>query len=219
MKNRMWMVAAVAVAAIFVAGGLYASNMGFKLNYRLDDSGAAGSLSGTQTIALPYNQQTGIDDAKDLIDDVNASGGTVGSVSNYLSASDSLQTYTGSAGTAFALESGKGYVIKMNTGTDYVIVGSHDPGLGLNLLGPADSASGTTLYSYPYHSTSADAKALIDELNVVQAAVAGSISQYLSASDSLQTYTGTAGVAFALTPGNAYYIKVNDTISYTPSHF
>ena len=49
----------VALAVVLAAGGLLASNMGFKLNYPLVQTAAGVSASGTSTIALPDNRQAG----------------------------------------------------------------------------------------------------------------------------------------------------------------
>ncbi len=74
MRNkRVAAVVVIAMAAIVAAGGLMASNMGFKLNYPLVASGA-GSNSGTTTIGLPYNRQVGIDTASQLLADIVLSG-------------------------------------------------------------------------------------------------------------------------------------------------
>jgi hypothetical protein len=212
-------VSALGVAALLVAGGLFASNMGFKLNYAIQNTGTA---SGTNTIALPYNQQTNLLDAKDLIDDINAAAGSnvVLQVARFLKASDTLEAYTGTAGTAFPLNPGEGYRVQTSADVNYIIVGSHDPGLALSLEGPGTTASGTNTFAYPYHATAADAKDLIDDIN----AQAGSnvvlqVARFLTASDTLEAYTGTAGTAFPLNPGVSYRVQVSSTVSYTPSHY
>ena len=58
MSKRNYVVVAVAAAALLVAGGLFASNMGFKLNYVMDGPADNGSASGTQALALPFNQRS-----------------------------------------------------------------------------------------------------------------------------------------------------------------
>ena len=50
MRRRTYMAIAIGAVALLVAGGLFASNMGFKLNYRLDQQGDNNSFSGTKTI-------------------------------------------------------------------------------------------------------------------------------------------------------------------------
>ena len=69
MRNkRVAAVLLIAMAAVVAAGGLMASNMGFKLNYPIIAAGGGpGSNTGTQTIGLPYNRQVGIDTASQLL--------------------------------------------------------------------------------------------------------------------------------------------------------
>ena len=116
MRRKMWL-GALGLAAVLVAGGLFASNMGFKLNYTLDGPGTNGSATGTSSLALPYNQQTNLTNAEDLINDINASAGSsvVANVARWLKASDGLEVYTGSSGVNFSLTPGEGYWIKVGS--------------------------------------------------------------------------------------------------------
>lgn len=219
MKRKTW-IGILGLVAVLVAGGLFASNMGFKLNYTLN--GPSGGSSGTTALALPYNQQTNLIDAEDLIDDINAGAGSsvVASVSRYLNATDGLETYTGLTGVNFSLAPGEGYLLKTTADTNYIVVGSHDPALSVSLSGPAGGSSGTTLWSFPYHSTAGNAEDLIGEINTaVGSPVVASVSRYLSATDGLETYTGLTGTNFALAPGEGYYVKVNSSASWVPSHY
>jgi hypothetical protein len=50
----------LALAVLVAAGGLYASNMAFKLNYTLRAQAPGLSLNGSNTVALPFNQQTNL---------------------------------------------------------------------------------------------------------------------------------------------------------------
>jgi GTP:adenosylcobinamide-phosphate guanylyltransferase len=224
MRKRTVFVAALGVACLLVAGGLLASNMGFKLNYVLDGPGDSGSNSGTQTFAMPFNQQTTLVDAEDLINDINTTAGSnvVVSVSRFLRTTDKLDAYTGSSGTNFTLTPGEGYIVKVSAGLPYIVVGSHDPNLAITFDGPGDngSNSGTQVYALPYHSTAAVAGDLIDEINLAAGAdVVVSISRYLRTTDKLDAYTGSSGTNFALAPGESYTVKVNSSISFIPSHY
>jgi hypothetical protein len=216
------LVAVVGLAAVLVAGGIFASNMGFKLNYLLaEDIDAGGKDTGTTSLALPYNQQTNITDAKALIDDINLSAGTVTSVARWVKSNNAPETYTGTAGTAFPITPGEAYRVQMAVTGNYIVVGSHDPGLGIDLLADADGGgkdTGTNSFSMPYHSTLIDAKTLIDEINVVGTVT--SIARWVKSNNAPETYTGTAGTAFPLTPGEGYRIQMAaDAIGYIPSHF
>lgn len=223
MKRKMW-IGALGLVAVLVAGGLLASNMGFKLNYTLNGPGVNGSATGTATLAMPYNQQTNLVDAEDLIGDINAGAGSsvVSSVSRYVKQTDGLETYTGAAGVNFALVPGDSYLAQVSASTNYIMVGSHDPSLAIALDGPGTngSATGTSAWSYPYHGTAVDAESLIDEINLAAGSSAvTSVSRYLGGSDGLETYTGAAGVNFALAPGEGYFIQVASDVSWVPSHY
>lgn len=217
-KKTFFGAMAVVTAVALTGSALVASNMGFKLNYTLSQAGA-GSNSGTNTLALPDNRQTGLNDAKNLMDDIGSA--SVASVAKFLSTNDSLQTYTGRKGTGavFSLASGEGYYVKMATSVNYIVVGSDDPALAYSLKqAGVGSNSGTNFYSYNYHQTAADAKTLMDDIGSASVA---SVAKFLRSNDSLQTYTGRkgTGAVFTLTPGEAYYVKMATTVNYTPSHY
>jgi hypothetical protein len=215
---------AFALAAVLGAGVLVASNMGFKLNYTLQASLAGVSNSGTNTIALPDNRQTGVNNAKNLMDDVTFLNVT--NVQRFLEATDATETYTGrkSGGVAvpFALNSGEGYFIRMATTTNYIVVGSHNPAFShtLNQALAGVSNSGTNFFAYPYHSTAANAKQLMDDIGFLNVT---NVQRFLKATDATETYTGrkSGGVAvpFALNPGEAYFIRMATTVNYIPSHY
>lgn len=109
----------VALAVVLAAGGLLASNMGFKLNYPLTAAGV-GSVSGTNTLALPDNRQAGVNSASALMNDITLLNTT--NVQKFLEASDGLQVYTGRKGSGpdFALVPGEAYFIRMNTTVNYI---------------------------------------------------------------------------------------------------
>jgi len=210
----------VALAVVVMAGGLLASNMGFKLNYTLSATLAGTSKSGTNVLALPDLRQTGLNTAKNLMDDITLNN--VVQVQKYIKSSDSTQTYTGRKGSGadFNLVSGEGLFVKMATATNYIVVGSDDPTLAYTLQATlaGTSKSGTNLYAYNYHQTAATAKGLMDDItlnNVVQ------VQKYIKSSDSTQTYTGRkgSGADFNLVPGEAYFVKMATTTAYTPSHY
>ena len=209
---------AVVTAVALTGGALVASNMGFKLNYTLSQAGVAPS-DGTNVLALPDNRQTGLTDAKALMDDIGFAQ-TV-NVSRYLKATNAFQTYTGrkGGGLAFPLAAGEGYYVRMLTSTNYVVVGSDDPALTYSLtqagVAPSD---GTNFFAYNYHQTAADAKALMDDIGFAQTV---NVSRYLKATNAFQTYTGRkgGGLAFPLVPGEAYYVRMLTTVNYAPSHY
>jgi len=228
MRNRILWASALGVAAVLVAGGIFASNMGFKINQSLEgpqpNASTAGSSSGTQIIALPFNQQTDLVNAEDVRDDIGAA--QVGSVSRFVRVDDGLEFYTGASGTNFTLTPGDAIYVTISTDASYIAVGSHDPSLSVGLNGPqpnaslAGQSSGTNGYAYPYHSVSSTAEELINEINAaVGSTVASSVSRYLRVDDGLEFYTGAAGVNFNLVPGDGYLITVSSDSSWVPAHY
>ena len=217
-------VVALGAIVLLVAGVVVASNMGFKLNKPLDGPGTNGSASGTQDVGLPFNQQTSLVNASDLRGDIVAEGGTGVSISRFNPQTDSLATYAGiSSANDFALTPAEGYRVKLSSDVNYIIVGSHDPGLVVTLNGPgtSGSASGSQLYAYPYHSTANAASQLRDEvLAQGGGGISLSISRFNSQTDALATYAGISSANdFALAPGEAYVLKSSGDIAYVPSHY
>lgn len=212
----------VALAVVLTAGGLMASNMGFKLNYTLNAVQAGVSNSGTNSLALPDNRQSGLGTSKTLMDDIGFTN--TANVQKFLKASDGLQVYTGRKGTPgadFGLTSGEGVFVKMNTTVNYIAVGSDNPALAytLNAVQAGVSNSGTNFYAFNYHQTAATSKQLMDDIGFANVA---NVQKFLKATDGLQVYTGrkgTPGADFALSPGEAYFVKMNTTANYTPSHY
>ena len=228
MRKRTFLVAAVGLVAVLVAGGLFASNMGYKLNYALEGQGVNNSNTGTTSLALPYNQQTDLLDAEGLLLDINATGGGVANqIARLVKSTDNPEVYTGFSGTNFLLVPGEGYQVKVDAGgtINYIIVGSHNPALGIDLDGQGTNGSntGTTRWSYPYHSTAANAEDLIMEINAFTGVTSVlQVARLIKSTDGLEVYTGFSGTNFTLTPGEAYDIKVDaglDVTAWIPSHF
>jgi hypothetical protein len=136
----MFIGALVAALAVVLAGGLIASNMGFKLNYTLIAAGQAvpeGGVSqdGTNDISLPDFPQSGMATANDLRLDIGAPAN--GGVSKLLRATNTTQVYTGKGtGLNFNLVPGDGYRVRVTgtTNVNYIVVGSHNPSLSHTLI-------------------------------------------------------------------------------------
>jgi len=221
MTKKTFLGAMTVVTAVALTGSaLVASNMGFKLNYQLLQPGGGLSADGTNTISLPDNRQTGLNDAKNLMDDIGFAN--ILSVQKFIKSDNSLQSYTGRKGSLapFALAAGDGYRVKMSTTVNYIIVGSDDPTLAYSLQGPAIgiSADGTSQFAYNYHQTATDAKALMDDIGFANIL---SVQKFIKSDNSLQSYTGRKGslAPFALVPGDSYRVKMSTTVNYIPSHY
>ena len=211
-KNRsMTVVFVVLAAAVVLTGGLMASNMGFKLNRALLAGADPGSNSGTQTLGLPYNRQVGIDTASELFGDITG----VQNIQGYDTATDAFVLYSFGS-PDFALEAGKGLFVKAGQNTNYIVVGSHDPSAVIQLESAgAASNSGTNLYVPPYHGTASTAFALFMELGVPNVQL---IQRYDTEADAFVLYSfGLPN--FAINPGEAYFVKMGNTVAYSPSHY
>lgn len=212
----------IALAVALTAGGLMASNMGFKLNYTLSAAQVGVSNSGTSTLALPDFRQSGLNTAKNLMDDIGFAN--VQNIQKFLESNDGLQVYTGrktGGGADFALTTGEALFVKMQTTVNYIAVGSDDPSVSyaLNAASVGTSNSGTNFFAYNYHQTAGTAKALMDDIGFANVQ---NVQKFLKANDGLQVYTGRktgGGADFALVPGEGYFVKMQTTVNYTPSHY
>ncbi len=219
-KRKFVGVMVVVLAVVVMAGGLLASNMGFKLNYQMLQTTAGQSKSGTTTLALPDNRQTGLNTAKNLMDDVGLAN--VQNVSRFIKSTDGFQTYTGRKGSGpdFSLTSGEGVFVRMLTTVNYIVVGSDNPTLAytLNATQAGVSKSGTNFFAYNYHQTAATSKGLMDDIGLANVQ---NVSRFIKSTDGYQTYTGRkgSGADFSLTPGEAYFVRMLTTVNYTPSHY
>ena len=118
---------AFGLAVVSGATALVASNMGFKLNYTLNQVQAGVSLSGSSTLALPENRQAGryrslATNAKELMDDIGLA--SVANVPRFIEATDGLESYTGrktgSLPVPFPLTPGEAYFVRMKTTVNYI---------------------------------------------------------------------------------------------------
>jgi len=228
-KKTLFAVMTVALCAIVAAGGLLASNMGFKLNYRLNANAATGGVgTGNNTLALPYFRQSGQNNAFDLMQDIGFTA--TAQVSKFNKGTNLFQAYTGRMGSTFlapfALAAGEGYLVKMNpsNNVNYIIVGSHDPSqiITLDAPGANGNVAGNNMMAPPYNITATNALQLMQDIGF--AATAG-VSKFNKGTNLFQAYTGRMGsllvAPFDLAAGEAYLVKMNpsNTVPYTPSHY
>ncbi len=229
-KKTLFAVMTVAVCAIVAAGGLLASNMGFKLNYRLNTAAGGGGVgTGKNTLSLPYFRQSGQNNAFDLMSDIG-SGSVVPvvSVSKFNEASDTFGVYTARMGsplpTPFALAAGEGYFVQMVSNVNYIVVGSHDPALSIGLeTAGGGSLTGKNLIAPPYNITSGNALQLMQDIGGGGITPVSSVSRFVAATDTFGVYTARMGsplpTPFVLVPGESYFVSMVSTVPYTPSHY
>lgn len=219
MRTKVLLVVAALLMAI-VSTVAIGSNMGFKISIPL--TAPSGVHSGSNWIALPfYSSYT---DANSVFVDVP--GCT--QISRYVPGSDGFEDYLGfddpplSVNFAIGSSDGFAYLVKVSSDTVWVVVGSHNPTLGLNLSAPSGSHSGTNWVAVPYHSTASDAATLFSQVpDCTQ------VSRYMASSDSFEDYLGfddpPLSTNFALTPGTPYLVKVSTDhtggSAWTPAHY
>jgi len=231
-KKNVFVAAALAVCVLATAGGLLASNMGFKLNYQLTGpASVSGAGTGKQFFSLPYFRQTGIDNAANLLYDIG--GGASASVSNvtkYNKINDTLIVYNGrmtsNPSVPFALAGGEGYLVTMNANVNYIVVGAHDPSLAVALTGPASVAgagTGKQFFAPPYNITSANAAQMLYDIGGGVSAPVSNITKYNKINDTLIVYNGrmtsNPSVPFVLAPGEGYLVTMNQNVPYIASHY
>ncbi len=224
-KRNVFVAVAAAVCFVAAAGGLLASNMGFKLNYRLTSSAATGGVgTGKNTLSLPYIRQAGLNDARQLMLDIGGGSITpVAYVARYNEATDLFVPFTGrlGSGTPFALQAGEGYLVAMNANTNYVVVGSHDPAHVTSLDAPGAPGTGKNFYAPPYNIVAANALQLMQDIGGGVIAPVAGVAQFNKATDLFVPYTGRmgAGVPFALAHGQVYLVSMNSAVPYIASHY
>lgn len=240
-KRRFIGATIVGVATLALAGGLIASNMGFKLNKTMIVAGqpVSGvgevspftSLNGTSTMGLPFFRQAGMTSTANLKTDI---GANCTSVAKFLRANNGSFAYTaarsGAGSVDFALETGVGYRVRVTgaSNLNYIVVGSDDPSYALPLIvaGQAvpeggNSLNGTNEIAYKYHATAATAGALKAEIG----AQCTSVAKFLASNNSSFSYTGArsgaGSVDFPLVPGETYRVRVTgaSNVAYTASHY
>lgn len=229
MRKRTFLgVMVVGLAVVVMAGGLLASNMGFKLNYHLEGPTAPNppNPSGTSSLALPDNRQSGLNTALDLMTDIGGVG--FPSVANIQmwdgsTANGRFVAYTGrmGAGAPFALTNQQCYLVKMLSPVNYIVVGSDNPTLGYNFAAPGvGNPSGTTSFSFNYHQTAATA---LDLMNDITFANVANVQKWDGSTTNGRwvAYTGRmgAGTPFNLVPGECYLVKMTALANYVPSHY
>jgi hypothetical protein len=230
MKRRTWFGAlAIALGATLSAGGLYAGNMAFKLNYRLNTAGGGISALGKNTLSLPYFRRAGLNTAENLGQELGGRT-VVPSIARYLEAIDGFCVYIpqprigGTPCANFSLVAGEGLFLSMASSRDYIIVGAHDPSLVISLdtTTPGISARGKNFVALPYNISSTNALQLMQDIGGGGIAPVASVAKYNVLTDGWIVYTGRMGSpasAFQLRQGEAYFISMNATVPWTPSHY
>jgi hypothetical protein len=193
-RNVLLVLAAVAVLAIGSAA--IASNMGFKISIPL-------TAGYSNFVSLPYYNSYTTDNS--MFSDIPACT----SVSRWNNATTAWQNYSGGATSRFNITAGEAYVVKVSTSGNWIVVGSHNPGLALTL-----TTGYSNFVSVPYHTTATNDNALFSQITGCT-----SVSRWNNATTAWQNYSGGATSRFNITAGEGYVIKVSGTTSWTPAHY
>lgn len=192
-KALLLMAAALLLAFGTVAAG---SNMGFKITMPLQ-------AGWNNYVSLPfYNSYT---NAASLFADIP----NCTSVSRWDNPSGTVQSWTGTRGINFAVTPGESYIVTVSISSNWIVVGSHNPSLAVTM-----TAGWNNYISVPYNTTATNAETLFADVPNCT-----SVSRWDNPSGTVQSWTGTRGINFPLTPGEGLIVTVSSTSGWTPSHY
>jgi hypothetical protein len=195
MRTKVLLGLAVAVMLI-VSVATIGSNMGFKISIPL-------TAGYNNYVSIPYyNSYT---NAGAIFSDVT--GAT--QVKRWDNASGTFQSWNGTRGTNFSVTEGEAYIITVSSTTNWVVVGSHDPSFALTL-----TAGYNNHVSIPYHTTATNAGTLFSQITGVT-----QVKRWDNASGTFQSWNGTRGTNFTLSPGEGLIVTVSGTGTWTPAHY
>ena len=194
---------------LIIAGGLLASNMGFKLTYSLTKG-----RDGNNWVSLPYYFGSSWD-AADLCTDI----GVASEVGFFDEGTNTVNPswICGDVGTPFTLDThaGKASYVKVASASSWTIVGSHDPSKTLNLTKAKD---GNNWVSLPYHTTGTDAQSICTEIS--NASEVGLFDEGTN-TVSPSWICGDVGTPFTVNTniGKGLYVKVTAADTWQPAHY
>lgn len=197
-RNVLLLLAAVAVLAIGSAA--IASNMGFKISIPLTAGGANNNW-----VSIPYyNSYT---NAASVFNDITSCS----SVARWDNGLATYQSWNGARGTNFNVTAGEGIDVKVSAGSNWIVVGSHNPGLGVAMTAGGSNNNWTSI---PYHTTATNAATLFNQVTSCS-----SVARWDNGLATYQSWNGARGTNFNLTAGEAVDIKVSAGSSWTPAHY
>ena len=197
MRTKVLLGVAVALMLV-VSVATIGSNMGFKISIPL-------TVGYDNYVGIPYyNSYT---DANSVLTDIGANAVTVNRWDNTLGG---LQTWNGVRGDNFAITPGEAYIVIVSATTNWIVVGSHNPGLAVPLTINYDN-----YVSVPYHTTATNAGTLWSQIPDC-----ATVNRWDNTLGGLQTWNGVRGDNFPLTPGEGLIIIVNSSsASWAPAHY
>ncbi len=195
MKTKLALVLA-AVLMLLISTAAIGSNMGFKISIPL-------TAGWNNYVSLPYyNSYT---NAASIFSDIT--GCTL--VSRWDNPTGLIQSWDGSRGINFAVTPGEAYIINVSATTNWIVVGSHNPSLALTLTG-----NWNNYISIPYHTTATNASTLFSQIPNSTL-----VSRWDNSTGLIQSWDGSRGINFTLTPGEGLIVNVSATGTWTPAHY
>ena len=203
MRTKVLLGAAV-VLMLAISVATIGSNMGFKISIAIP-------ANQQKIVSLPYYNN--FTDATSLYNDLVASGGTSVSVLNYTGTAWQNWSGGGFGQVNFAITSGLAYMVVSTTAFNWIVVGSHNPSLGV-----ATTANLQNLISVPYHATATDAATLYTQL-VAAGATGLSVLNYTGTAWQNWSGGGFGQVNFPLVPGTGVMVVSTAAFAWTPAHY
>ena len=188
------LLATAAVLMLIVSVVAIGSNMGFKISIPL-------TAGYSNYVSIPYYNSYTTDNT--MYSDITGCNG----VNRWNNATGAFQSYTGGR-TVFNITAGEAYIVTVSSTTNWIVVGSHNPGLALTL-----TAGYSNYVSVPYHTTDTTDNQLYSEITGCNG-----VNRWNNATGAFQSYTGGRTV-FNITAGEGYIITVSGTTAWTPAHY
>lgn len=212
-------VACFGVALLVLAGGLLASNMGFKIHYQLYGPPSAQQES-LNWVALPYTPKPGMTTVRDLFEEIPDAL----RIDRHVTSNDTFQVYSFGGGVlppnGWDLIPGEALIVRVASDQQIKLVGSHDPSVVVHLYGRdgPSSSLGENYIAPPYHTTAQTARELFAEIG-------GSIIQIerLRPDHTFDLYNLGGGTlppdGWNLVPGEGYKVKLAEDEVWFPTHY
>ncbi len=195
MKTKVLFIAA-AILVLVVGTAAIASNMGFKISIPL-------TAGYSNYVSLPYYNSYTTDNS--MYSDIPSATG----VSRWNNAGGVWQNYLGGRTSLFNITGGEAYVVTVGASGNWIVVGSHNPGLGVTL-----TAGYSNYVSVPYHTTATTDNTLYSQITGCTG-----VSRWNNAGGVWQNYLGGRTSLFNITAGEGYVITVSGTTAWTPAHY
>jgi len=195
MRTKVLLVTA-AVLMLIVSLVAIGSNMGFKISIPL-------TTGYSNMVSLPYYTNYTTDNT--MFADITGCSG----VKRWNNATNAWQTYAGGRTSLFNVTGGESYVVTVSASSNWIVVGSHNPGLAVTLT------TGYSNYvSVPYHTTATTDNTLFSQITGCTG-----LKRWNNATNAWQTYAGGRTSLFNVTAGEGYVITVSGTTAWTPAHY